>query len=108
ANTSTGVSGQLPIPTSLRLYDNYPNPFNPSTTIKYSINVKADVTLHVYNLLGQVVSVMEKNNVPAGFNEFKFNAGGLASGVYFYQLEVKNHAKSDVLNSTVKKMVLLK
>jgi len=108
ANPTVGITDNLPIPTSIKLFDNYPNPFNPTTTIKYSLNVNADVTLSVYNILGQAVSVMKKTNVPAGYDEFKFDAGALSSGVYFYQLEIKNLAKSDVVNSKVKKMVLLK
>ena len=52
---------KLPIPTSIELFENYPNPFNPTTTIKYSVNVNADVTLSVYNILGQVVSDNEED-----------------------------------------------
>jgi hypothetical protein len=108
ANPSVGVNDDIQVPTSIKLYDNYPNPFNPSTTIKFSMNVNSDVTLSVYNVLGQLVSVMKKTNVPAGFGEFQFNAAGLSSGVYFYQMEIKNLTNSSVVNSQVKKMVLLK
>ncbi|HSR18325.1 MAG TPA: T9SS type A sorting domain-containing protein [Ignavibacteriaceae bacterium] len=108
ANPGVGVNDEIAVPTSIMLYKNYPNPFNPTTTIKYSTNVIADVTLSVYNILGQVVSVMKKTNVPAGFDEFKFDAGGLSSGVYFYQLDVKNLSSTNVFSSKVMKMVLLK
>ena len=103
-----GVDDQLPIPFSIQLFDNYPNPFNPSTTIKYSVNVTADVTLSVYDILGQVVSVMKKTNVKPGYDEFQFNAAGLASGVYLYRLKVENLSNSQVVNTKVNKMVLLK
>ena len=96
------------IPTTIKLMDNYPNPFNPSTTIKYSINVNADVTLSVYNILGQTVSEMKQSNVPIGYNEFNFNATGLSSGVYFYQLKISKSSDSKVTRTQVKKMVLLK
>ncbi len=108
ANSVVGVTDKNVKPTRFQLFDNYPNPFNPSTTISYSINVNADVTLSVYNVLGQVVSVMKKTNVPVGQNEFKFNAGNLASGVYFYQLRIQNLNNANTMNSKVKKMVLLK
>jgi hypothetical protein len=108
ANIETGIEDNIQIPTSIKLLDNYPNPFNPSTTIKYSINVSADVTLSVYNILGQTVSEMKQSNVPVGYNEFKFNATGLSSGVYFYQLKVSNLSNSKVTRTQVKKMILLK
>jgi len=107
-NPETGVDDNIQIPTSINLFDNYPNPFNPSTTIKYSINVNADVTLSVFNVLGEVVSEVKKTNVPAGYDEFNFNARGLSSGVYFYQLKITNLTNSKVTSTQVKKMVLLK
>ena len=108
ANQPVGVGEDISIPTSITLFENYPNPFNPSTTIKYSINVNADVTLSVYNVLGQFISEMKKTNVPAGNDEFKFIGNGLSSGVYFYQLKVENSSNSQVINTKVHKMILLK
>ena len=108
ANPSVGVGDPALIPLSIELFDNYQNPFNPSTTIKYSVNVNADVSLSVYNILGQAVSVMNQTNVQPGYNEFKFDGTGLSSGVYLYQLKVKNLNTSQVVNTKVNKMVLLK
>lgn len=108
ANPSVGVNDENNLPLSIELFDNYPNPFNPSTTIKYSVNVNADVTLSVYNILGQTVSIMNQTNVQPGFAEFQFDAGGLSSGVYLYQLNVKNLSSSQVVNTKVNKMILLK
>jgi|GEM_PF-547529 len=108
ANGSVGVNDRASIPTSIKLNDNYPNPFNPATTISYEINVNADVTLQVFNILGQVVSEMKQLNVQAGKSSFTFNASGLASGVYFYQLKVHNLTNAQVTNTRVSKMVLLK
>ncbi len=107
-NKLTGVNDKDELPLSFKLFDNYPNPFNPSTTIKYSINTNADVVLSVYNVLGQLVSVLKKANAPAGFNEFNFDASGLSSGVYFYQLKVKNLNNGETKLSGAKKMILIK
>lgn len=103
-----GVEDQMPVPFTFELLGNYPNPFNPSTKIKYSVNSTADVTLSVFNILGQTISVMHQNNVQAGYNEFNFDASGLASGVYLYQLKLKSQSGSQVVDSKVSKMVLIK
>lgn len=108
ANVAVGVNEQTPIPLSIELLGNYPNPFNPSTKIKYSINVNSDVTLSVFNILGQKVSDINKFNVPAGYNEFNFDGSKLASGVYLYQLNIKNLSNSQVVDTKVSKMVLIK
>lgn len=108
ANPPVGVNDEPQIPLSIELFDNYPNPFNPTTNIRYSVNATADVTLSVYNILGQLVSVMKKAGVPAGFDEFKFNASRLSSGVYMYQLTVQNQSSKQVVNTAVKKMILIK
>ena len=107
-NNVVGVNDKKSKPTTFKLFDNYPNPFNPTTTISYTTNINADVTLSVYNVLGQVVSVITKANVAAGHNEIKFNASNLSSGVYFYQLKIKNLDNAQTVDSKVKKMVLLK
>ena len=105
---ATGVNDQVLVPNSIKLFDNYPNPFNPTTTIQYTTNFNANVTMYIYDILGQTVSVMQKMNQPAGTAEFKFNGAGLSSGVYFYQLKLTNLSDSRVTSTQVKKMVLLK
>lgn len=106
---SVGVNeNALLIPNSIRLYNNYPNPFNPTTTIQYSINVNSDVSLYIYDILGQTVSIMKNTNVPAGTAEFRFNGAGLSSGIYFYQLKITDLSNSRIKTTQVKKMVLLK
>src|SRR5690606_11284603 len=67
ANPPVGVNDDIQIPLSIQLFENYPNPFNPATTIKYSVNVNADVTLSVYNILGQTVSEIKQVNVTPGY-----------------------------------------
>jgi hypothetical protein len=108
ANSAVGVEDETPIPLSIELLGNYPNPFNPSTKIKYSINVNSDVTLSVFNILGQKVSVVNKFNVQSGYNEFNFDGSELASGIYLYQLKIKNLSNSQVVDTKVSKMVLIK
>lgn len=83
------------IPKEFSLNQNYPNPFNPSTTIKYTIpNValsgveESRVMLKVYDVLGNEVATLVNEEKPAGSHEVVFNAAGLASGIYFYQLSV--------------------
>jgi hypothetical protein len=83
------------------LGDNYPNPFNPTTTIEYSIAKPGHVELMVYNPLGQrVITLVDEHN-SAGVHSVSFDASHLASGVYFYQISTNDFNR-------VKKMLLLK
>ncbi|MDH3268493.1 MAG: T9SS type A sorting domain-containing protein, partial [Ignavibacteria bacterium] len=91
-----------PIPvTSYVLYQNYPNPFNPTTTIRYELPWDGIVTLDIFDILGQKVRTILNEFQRADRYEVSFNAIGLASGVYIYQLRV-----NDFIDS--KKMVLVK
>lgn len=89
------------LPTQYDLTQNYPNPFNPTTIISYSIPVKSDVTLFVYNVLGQEVATLFKGVQNAGSYNVDFNASELTSGVYVYQIKAGNFTSS-------KKMMLIK
>jgi len=82
------------IPAGFRLSGAYPNPFNPSTSIRISIPEKGPVDLTVYSLLGQVVSVSRSGELEAGHHDLQFDGSGLASGVYFYQIRFKNQIKT--------------
>ncbi|MBX2991734.1 MAG: T9SS type A sorting domain-containing protein [Bacteroidetes bacterium] len=89
-------------PKVFALSQNYPNPFNPSTEIKFTVEVTGRATLDVYNSIGQKVATLFDGIAEAGqFNLVRFNATGLASGVYFYRLQ--SGQKSDL-----KKLMLLK
>ena len=75
------------VPTAYSLSQNYPNPFNPSTTIKYELPKSSHVSLTVFDILGREVSVLVNERRDAGVHEVRFEAAGLASGVYFYRLQ---------------------
>ena len=73
-------------PDRFELYQNFPNPFNPSTTISYILPYSAYVTLTIYNLLGQEVAKIVGDNRDAGYHQELWNASAISSGVYLYQL----------------------
>jgi hypothetical protein len=89
------------IPQSFALYQNYPNPFNPSTTIKFALPVDSRVKINVYNTLGQLVETLVDKEMESGYHEVNFDASGLASGIYLYQLQAGEYISA-------KKMILLK
>ena len=76
-------------PVSIKLLQNYPNPFNPSTTIGYELPRVSDVQLTVFTTLGLRVVTLVEGEQEAGSHEVQFDASGLASGVYLYQLRVR-------------------
>ncbi len=83
------------------LSQNYPNPFNPSTKISWQVPVGSHQTLKIYDVLGNEVATLVDEYKPAGSYEVEWNAAGLPSGIYFYQLKAGSFVES-------KKMVLLK
>jgi hypothetical protein len=80
---------------------NYPNPFNPSTKIVFGLENKAQVSLKVFNSIGQQVAELVNKQLEAGNHEYEFNASNLTSGVYFYNLSIDG-------KSQVNKMILMK
>lgn len=89
------------VPTEFAVSQNYPNPFNPSTSIKVSLHQAGTMSLKVYNVLGQVVRVVDEGNKQAGEYVYNVDMNQFVSGVYFYTLRQGT-------NSMTKKMVLLK
>jgi hypothetical protein len=108
-NKPVGVEDEIVgiIPNSVEIYGNYPNPFNPSTKIKYSIPESGVVNVSVFNALGEVVeSINLFNN--AGLNEYNFNAAKLSTGVYLYKISLESLTSGSNLQSKTGKMILLK
>jgi Secretion system C-terminal sorting domain len=100
--TMTDVNdGGSGIPVSYKLSQNYPNPFNPTTTIQFSLPRSQNVTLKVFNLLGQEVATLVNGNMAAGNHSISFDASNLASGLYIYKINAGSF-------SSAKKMMLLK
>ena len=94
------------IPSSFALHDNYPNPFNPKTQIRFNLPHRNDVNINIYNILGQKVKVFSMINTPAGTHSITWNAANqngqpLSAGVYLYQMISKDFVQT-------RKMVLLK
>ncbi len=73
-------------PVAYALFQNYPNPFNPTTTIQFALPHRSQVTLVVFNTLGQKVAALVNGDIDAGFHEVKFDGMKLASGMYLYRL----------------------
>lgn len=97
----TGIEENSSKPSSFKLFDNYPNPFNPTTTISYSIPSQSSVSLKVYDILGNEVASLVDGEKPAGSYKVKFDASSLTSGTYFYTLSTDNF-------KSTRKMILTK
>ena len=97
----TDVISETGIPEVYSLEQNYPNPFNPNTTIRFSVPEQANVTLKIFNSIGQEVASLLNGEITAGNHEVDFNASALSSGVYFYRINSANF-------TSTKKMILLK
>lgn len=85
----------------LALEQNYPNPFHPTTTIKFRLLEDSNVQLRIYDITGRLVQTLLDENLSSGTHEQTFDANGLASGIYFYQLVTDEH-------TAAKKMTLIK
>lgn len=90
-----------PAPEDYALHQNYPNPFNPATIITFGVPVKSQVSLRVFNSIGELVALLVNEEKPAGRYEVEFDGGSLSSGVYFYRLKAGEY-------TSVKKMILIR
>ncbi|MCX6162220.1 MAG: M6 family metalloprotease domain-containing protein [Ignavibacteriae bacterium] len=86
------------LPTTYDLYQNYPNPFNPVTKIIYQVPEQVYVSLKVYDILGRFVKTLVDETKNAGYYEVKFDAGNLASGIYFYKIQANKFTKINKLS----------
>jgi len=104
---SVGVDdGFDALPEKFELFQNYPNPFNPTTTIMYALPVRSDITLRIYNLMGQEILKITHEDMSAGYHELRWNGLNqsgrkVASGIYIYRLNAGDFVET-------KKMLLLK
>lgn len=89
---TSGISENEQTVQTAELFQNYPNPFNPETTISYALKDDAKVKLSVYNMKGERVSELTNEYKKSGIHTVNFNAEGLTSGIYFYQLELDGKA----------------
>jgi photosystem II stability/assembly factor-like uncharacterized protein len=90
------------------LANNYPNPFNPLTRIRYELTVQSQVHLTLYNILGQVVANLAQGVQDAGAKSVEWNAAGMPSGVYFYRLDATSVSDPSKRFTQTRKMVLIK
>ncbi|MBA4312151.1 MAG: hypothetical protein C0417_05935 [Chlorobiaceae bacterium] len=102
----TDVKDESPLPQVFYLYQSYPNPFNPKSTIKYQLNESAFINLEVFNMLGQKISLLvDKFQLPGEY-EAVFNGSQLSTSVYLYKLTAKTN-KGNIYTDT-KKLTLIK
>ena len=99
--TVTDIGDDASNPTMFKLFDNYPNPFNPSTTVRYSIPEASFTSIKIYDALGNEVSSLVNETKQAGTYEVEFNASDLSSGIYYYTLQAGSFSET-------KKMILLR
>jgi len=96
------TAGSPFVPTEFKVFDNYPNPFNPNTTIRFDLPEPAMVTMRIYDLLGQEVATLrDGEHHEAGSYQITFDASRLSSGTYFCRTAAGRY-------SSVKKMMLMK
>ncbi|MBK7868046.1 MAG: T9SS type A sorting domain-containing protein [Ignavibacteriales bacterium] len=98
---ATDIKDMAIVPAEFGLDQNFPNPFNPSTTIRFALPTDVNVKLDVYNTLGEKIAEIVNGPMSAGSYSFAFDASSLPSGIYFYRIEAGS-------NVAIRKMILLK
>ena len=91
----TAIATRKGLPSQFAVSQNYPNPFNPSTTIRYELPRQSHVVLKIFSMLGQEVATLVDEQKSASRYEVRWDAGGFASGVYFYRLQARSRQDRD-------------
>jgi len=99
--TNLSIEDDTSEPLSTKLLANYPNPFNPSTNISFTLQKDDNVTIEIYNIKGQVIQTLVQGVLPKGRHNIDFNADDVTSGVYFYTMKTSEY-------KAIRKMLLLK
>ena len=94
-------SNENEVPKDFYLYQNFPNPFNPSTQIRFDLAKSGLVTLNVYDITGKKITELVNENMSAGKHSVEFNASNLSSGIYFYRISAPGF-------TSIRKMILVK
>jgi hypothetical protein len=105
--STTGADKVDAMPAQYELFANYPNPFNPSTVIRFGLPVRSTIRLTIYDTLGKTIAVLYDGEYDAGYQEITWKAA-VASGIYFCRLEAASVSGSHVPFVSVRKLVLLK
>jgi hypothetical protein len=104
----TGLAvADIILPTKFELNQNFPNPFNPATTLRYGLPMNSRVKLHIFNVLGQLVAELVNAEQCAGWYQATWNAN-VASGLYIYKLEAVSQNDPNHRFVEVKKMILMR
>ena len=99
---TTGVQNvSSNVPSVYKLYNNYPNPFNPATKIKFDLPKNSYVKINVFDVTGRMINEIVNQNLSAGSYETEFNGSNLSSGIYYYRIEAGDFVET-------KKMILVK
>jgi len=101
-NSTVSMSEEIPKEYSI---SNYPNPFNPSTTINYQLPENGFVTIKVYDILGKEVATLVNENKQAGYHKIDFDGSKLTSGIYIYTIKANNFAQSKKMILTINNIV---
>ncbi len=109
--TLTGIENlesEGEVPDKFFVANNYPNPFNPSTVIKFGVPFTSVVTINIFNVNGQLVKrLIDGKTLAPGFYKYNFDAGNLSSGIYFYRIVARSLQNEQNIQET-RKMILLK
>jgi hypothetical protein len=103
----SSLDATIGLPRRLELHPNYPNPFNPTTNMEFSLPERGFVTLKIFTATGNEVAALVSEEFPAGRHKFEWDARGLTSGVYFSRLSVRYVGQNE-LHTQTRKLLLLK